>query len=174
MNWILISPLVLALYAVVLGDNDQWEKAFEYVEKAIAIDPFNFFAHHILEFISYELGNTHEYIKAVRFIFPFEKEVFSSIEKTSQEKGLQAAFEETISHLETIQESSFLVPVHMASRYSRIHQYDKLLDQLEMGFQIHDQNMPYIATGFNKLTPVYKDPRFIALMEELNLPMPED
>lgn len=169
-----LNPLVLALYAVVLGNYDQWEEALHYVEKAISIDPLNFFAHHILEFVSYELGDSQEFLKAARFIFPFDEEVFTSIEKTSREKGLQAAYEETVSHLEAIQESSFLVPVHMANRYSRIHQYDKVLDQLELGFQVHDQNMAYIANGFNKLTPVYKDPRFIALMEELNLPMPKD
>jgi len=169
-----LNPLVLALYAVVLGDNNQWEEAFEYVEKAISIDPFSFFAHHILEFASYEVGNTREFLKAVRFIFPFDEEVFLSIENTSREKGLQAAYEETVSHLEAVQESSFFVPVHMANRYARIHQYDKLLDQLELGFQVHDQNIPYIANGFNNLTPVYKDPRFIALVEKLKLPMPED
>jgi len=169
-----LNPLILALYAVVLGNNNQWEEAFEYVEKAISIDPFSFFAHHILEFASFEVGNTREFLKAVRFIFPFDEEAFLSIENTSREKGLQAAYEETVNHLEALQESNFLVPVHMANRYARIHQYDKLLDQLELGIQVHDQNMPYIATGFNKLTPVYDDPRFISLMEKLNLPMPED
>jgi hypothetical protein len=74
--------------------------------------------------------------------------------------------------LEGLQESSYLVPVHMATRYVRIQQYDKLLEQLELGFQYHDQNMPYIATGLNKLNPVYDDPRFQEIIKALKLPMP--
>ena len=169
-----LNPLVLALHAPVLSSVDQWDEALEHLEKAISIDPYSFFAHHILEYVSYEVEDVDAYLKAIRFIFPFEADIFLSIEKTSEEEGIQAAFEETVTHLETLQQSSFLVPMHMASRYARIHQYDKLLEQLELGFEVHDQNMPYIATGFNKLDPVYNDPRFITIMEKLNLPMPED
>jgi hypothetical protein len=32
--------------------------------------------------------------------------------------------------------------------------------------------MTYIATGFTNLVPLYKDPRFIAIMEQLQLPWP--
>jgi len=169
-----LNPLVLALHAVVLSSADQWEEAFENLEKAISIDPFNFFAHHILEYVSYEVGDLDAFLKSVRFIFPFKEDVFLSVEKTSEEKGLQATYEEVVTHLETLQQSSFLVPVHMASRYTRIHQYDNAMEQVELGFGIHDQNIPYIATGFNKLDPLYNDPRFLAIIEKLNLPMPED
>ena len=169
-----LNPLVLGLYAVVLSCNDQWEEALEHVEKAISIDPFSFFAHHILEFVSYEVEDVDALIKSVRFIFPFGEEVFLSIEKTSEEKGLQTAYEEIVTHLEDLQQSRFLVPVHMANRYVRIHQYDKAMEQLELGFEVRDQNMPYIASGFNNLDPLFTDPRYIALMENMNLPLPSD
>ena len=167
-----MNPLVLSLYAVVLSGNNQWDKAYEHVSKAVSIDPFSFFAHHIMEFVAYEVGETNAFIKAIRFIFPFEDEVFLSIERIAKEEGLQEAYRELVVHLEVLQQSSFLVPVHMANRYARINQKNKLLDQLELGFEIHDQNMPYIATGFTKLEPAYGNPRFLDLIEKLNLPMP--
>ncbi len=168
-----LNPLVLALHAAVLGGNDRWEEAFKHVEKAISIDPYSFFAHHILEFVSYEVGDVAAFIKSARFIFPFKEEFFLSIEKTIEEKGLQAAYEEIVLQLETLQQSSFLVPVHMANRYARIHKKDKIMEQLELGLEVRDQNMPYIASGFNKFDTVYNDPRFITIMEKLKLPMPE-
>ena len=143
------------------------------MEKAISIDPYSFFAHHILEFVSYEVGDIEAFIKSVRFVFPFEEKVFKSIEKTSKESGLQAAYEEVVLQLETLQQSSFLVPVHMANRYARIHKKNKIMEQLELGLEVRDQNMPYIASGFNKFHTVYNDPRFITIMEKLKLPMPE-
>jgi adenylate cyclase len=169
-----LNPLILALHAVVLGCVDQREEAIEHIEKAISIDPMSFFAHHVLEFASYDVGDVDAFLKSVRFIFPFEEDIFLSIEKTSEEKGLQAAYEEVVVHLEALQQSMFLVPVHMANRYVRIHQYDKAMEQVELGFEVHDQNMPYIAGGFNNLDPLYTNPRFLTIIEKLNLPMPED
>jgi hypothetical protein len=48
------------------------------------------------------------------------------------------------------------------------------MEQVEFGFEVHDQNIPYIAGGFNYLDPLYTNPRFLAIIEKLNLPMPED
>ncbi len=169
-----LNPLILALHAVVLGCVDQREEAIEHIEKAISIDPMSFFAHHVLEFASHDVGDVDAFLKSVRFIFPFEEDIFLSIEKTSEEKGLQTAYEVVVVHLEALQQSSFLVPVHMANRYVRIQQYNKAMDQVELGFEVHDQNMPYIVAGFNHLVPLYKDPRFLAIIEKLNLPLPED
>ena len=62
----------------------------------------------------------------------------------------------------------------MTNRYVRIEQYEKAMDQVELGFEVHDQNMPYIAGGFNNLVALYNDPRFMSIMEKLNLPMPKE
>jgi adenylate cyclase len=169
-----LNPLVLALHGVVLSCVDKWEESLEHIKKAESIDPFSFFTHHVMEFASFEVGDVDAFLKSVRFIFPFDEEVFQSIETTLEKEGIQAGYEEVVVHLEALQQSMFLVPVHMANRYVRIHQYDKAMDQVELGFEVHDQNMPYIATGFNNLVPLYNNPRFLAIMEKLKLPMPEN
>lgn len=168
-----LNPLILALNAVVLSCVDQRDYALVNLEKAISIDPFNFFAHHILEFVSYDVGDRGDFLRAIRFIFPLEEEVFQQVERIAVESGLQSAYEELVAHLEILQQSTFMVPVHMANRYVRIHQYDKALDQLELGLQVHDQNMTYIVCGFTKLNPLYGEPRFQALVEKMKLPAPE-
>ena len=168
-----LNPLVLGLNAAVLGAVDQWEEALAQLEKAISIDPFSFFAHHILEFVSYEVGDVDAFLKAIRFVFPFEEEAYLSIEKRAEE-GIQSAYEEVVAQLEVLQQSTFLGPVHMSNRYVRIHQYDKAMDQVELGFEIHGQNIPYICGGFSKLDSLYTNPRFLAIIEKLKLPMPEN
>jgi TolB-like protein/Tfp pilus assembly protein PilF len=169
-----LNPLVLGLHAVVLGASHMWEEALPYLQKAISLDPYSYFAHHVMELVSYEAGDADAFIKAVRFVFPFEEEAFESIELTLEEKGIQHAYGEVVSQLEILQESSFLVPVHMANRFARTGQYEKAMIQVELGFEVHDQNMPYIATGFNKLDQLYSDTRFISIIEKLKLPMPEN
>lgn len=167
-----LNPLVLALNGVVLGCADQREEALKFIKKAESIDPSSFFAHHVMEFASFDVGDVDAFIKAIRFIFPLEDEVFQSIEKSAREEGLKTAYEILVTQLEGLMSSMFFVPVHMANRYVRIGQYEKAMEQVELGLQVHDQNMTYIATGFTNLVPLYSDPRFISIMEQLKLPKP--
>ena len=169
-----LNPLILGLYAVVLSYADQWEEAHKHLEKAISLDPFNYFAHLILEPVSYKTGDKDGLLKSIRFCFPLEDEIFESIEKISEEEGIEAAYQEFVSQLEILGESRFLLPVHMANRYLFLHQNDKAMDQLELGFEVHDQNMPYIASGYSRMEALYTYPRYLALMEKLNLPMPKE
>jgi len=167
-----LNPLVLALHGVVLGCADQREEELAVIKKAASIDPSSFFAHHVMEFASFDVGDVDAFIKAIRFIFPLEEDKFQTIEKRAREESLKAAYEELVIHLEDLMPSMFFVPVHMAIRYVRIGQFDKAMEQVELGLQVHDQNMPYIATGFTNLVPLYTDPRFKAIMEQLKLPKP--
>jgi TolB-like protein/Tfp pilus assembly protein PilF len=169
-----LNPLILGLYAVVLMYGDQWEEAHEYAEKAISLDPFNYFAYAVLEPASYQIGDPDGLLESMRFCLQFEEEVYLSIEKISKEEGIEAAYEEIVSQLEVLGQSSFLLPMHMANRYSHLHQYDKAMDYLELGFEAHDQNMPYIACGYGMMNQLHSNPRYLALMEKLNLPMPKE
>jgi TolB-like protein/Tfp pilus assembly protein PilF len=169
-----LNPLILALNAVVLSGAGKLDEAHEHLEKAISLDPFNYFAHLVLEISSIDVGDKKALLKSARFTLPFEEEVFLSVEKIFENEGMQAAYKELIHHIETLQNTTFLLPVFMANRYVRIHEYDKAMDQVELGFEVHDQNAPYIATGFNKLDSLYTNPRFIEIMKKLNLPMPEE
>jgi len=169
-----LNPLILALNAVVLSYADLWEEAKKITEKAISLDPYNYFAHLVLEPVSYHLGDKDGLLKSVRFCQPFEENVFLSIERIAEEEGIVAAYEEFVSQLEILGQSSFFVPVHMANRYSFLNQYDKAMNMLEFGFEVHDQNMPYMASGYGKMDSLYSDPRFLAIMEKLNLPMPAE
>jgi TolB-like protein len=167
-----LNPLVHALDAVVLASTDQWEEALKHVQKAASIDPSSFFVHHIMEFVAFENGDGDAFMKAIRFVFPFKEDQFSSIENTLEENGLTDAYKEVITYLELLEQSQFLVPIHMANRYIRTDQKEKAMAYILKGMEVHDQNMPYLVTGFLHYEPLYDDPRFVALVRQLNLPAP--
>jgi len=167
-----LNPLVHALDAVVMASDGQWEEAMLHVQKAASIDPSSFFAHHIMEFVSFENGNGDAFMKAIRFVFPFEEGQFSSIENTLEKEGLTAAYREVITYLEVLEQSQFLVPIHMANRYIRTDQKEKALAYIMKGLEVHDQNIPYLVTGFLGYEPLFDDPRFLSLVGQLNLPSP--
>ena len=169
-----LNPLVHALYAVVLSSDGQWEEAMLHVQKAASIDPASFFAHHIMEFVSFENGDGDAFMKAIRFVLPFQEDQFSSIENTLGQDGLTAAYKEAITYLEVLEQSQFLVPIHMAIRYIRTDQKEKAMEYIFKGVEVHDQNVPYVVTGFLNFKPLYEDSRFLALVAQLNLPAPPD
>ena len=53
-----------------------------------------------------------------------------------------------------------------------VKQYEKAMEWIEKGFVLHDPNVPYIPSGYYNLIHLYDDPRFIEIVEKMNLPLP--
>jgi len=168
-----LNPLILALNAVVLCYGDQWEVAHERIEKAIALDPYNYFAFRVLEPVACHLGDVNALLKSVRFCLPFEDSVHLAIAKIAEEEGINAALSEIVNQFEIMGPASLQGSFAMAGRYLFLKEYNKVMETLEQGFKMHDSNMPYMASGYFKSEPLLDNPRFIAIMEKMNLPMPK-
>jgi hypothetical protein len=54
-----------------------------------------------------------------------------------------------------------------------VNQPDKALEWIEKGFELHDPSMAYFTTSFYSFDPLFSNPRFIAICEKMNLPLPE-
>ncbi len=65
-------------------------------------------------------------------------------------------------------------PVSFAISYIYANQPDKAMDWLEKGFKIHDPQMIYITTRMYNLDPLFDNPRFIDIVEKMNLPLPNN
>jgi hypothetical protein len=55
-----------------------------------------------------------------------------------------------------------------------VKKYDKAMDWLEMGYEIHHPGMPYISTNLSPIHQLKNNPRYIELLNKMNLPLPED
>lgn len=44
---------------------------------------------------------------------------------------------------------------------------------LEEAYEIHDPNLPYLTTKLSSFQPLYDNPRFIAVVENMGLTIPE-
>jgi hypothetical protein len=63
----------------------------------------------------------------------------------------------------------------MAFSFALLHDYEKVLDLLELGFEIHDPNMPYIGSkGHGFVDSLRHHERYLALLEKMRLPLPEE
>ncbi len=60
----------------------------------------------------------------------------------------------------------------MAYRQMMVAQPDKAMEWIEKGFEVRDPVMPYIATHGFLCEPLFDNPRFIDIVEKMNLPLP--
>ena len=59
-----------------------------------------------------------------------------------------------------------------ARNYLEINKCDKAMDWLEIGYEIHNPNMTYISTKRYDVDQLKENPRYIALLKKMKLPLP--
>ena len=164
-----LNPLIQSLYAVVITDNHDWGAVKRQFEKALSLDPDHFFTLQLMDIVAVHLGDEKGVFDAIRRFLPFPETFFDSVERVHVSEGFLPAYESVIREIE---QSGYGVPFDLSMRYNLIHQYDSAMKWIEVGYEVHDPNMPYIGTGLAAFDSLYDNPRFIAIMEKLDLPMP--
>ncbi len=84
------------------------------------------------------------------------------------ELGYEAAMHRAADALAARFRTSYAAPFDIATLYLDGGDRDRALDWLEKGFEIRDQNMPYLGLGF--FDRIRAHPRFQALLSKMNLP----
>ena len=167
-----LNPLVQAWYGAVLTFTGDFETALAYGEKVRADDPGNVGANMIIGVAAFKCGDYDKAMEAARYFLPFEGVDFKEVEIIYEESGFVAAYEEVLRQKEVLAQKGYVPPVSLADKYMMVDQPDKAMDWLEKGFEAHDPVMPYIATHGYFFEPLFDNPRFIDILEKMNLPLP--
>ena len=174
-----LNTIILVTYTYALLCADDCEAAMTIAEKALAIDPDNFLTSNQLYETAALCGEydvvfeTYKLDLQVYYREQLDQNDFKKIEKIFNEQGYYAAYEEILRYYEIAAEKGFIGPGVMAVRYMMGNQQDKAMDCLEEAFEIHDPQMPYIAAGGYPFDSLYDNPRFIAILNNMNLPLPD-
>ncbi|MDX2431235.1 MAG: hypothetical protein QNK35_09890, partial [Bacteroides sp.] len=169
-----LNPLILGLYSVVLRSTGQFQKALEYSEKALDISPEHGFSlgqlkETLLSMEEYDEAFEYRKIVLTRF---FSEELIRSFDHIFREQGYFAAEKEIVRQFELLAQEKYVSAFVMASRHYSNGEFSKALDDLEKGYEAHEPNMPYLATGDNGFVNLYDSTRFIAIVNKMNLPLP--
>jgi hypothetical protein len=125
-----------------------------------------------MEMAAFHGGNIDRVFEAEKRLIPIGDEAMNGIERIYNEKGFTPAIEEGMKQLEVIAEKKYVVPVDAACKYYIINQDEKVLEWLEKGFEQRDPNMAFIGTPWLGFKRLYNNPRFIKIVEKMNLPLP--
>jgi adenylate cyclase len=170
-----LNTLVKCWYAGVFMFAGDFNTGLEYVEEVLTVDPQSYLAHAGIQIAAYPCKDYHRLIYAEQYFLRMyqvgDKDV-QEIDRIFKEDGLLKAYEKIIQHLQQLSENYPISPFDMAMRCIIGEQHEKALDWLEKGYELHDPAMTYIAT-METFAPLFDHPRFLSIVEKMNLPMPK-
>jgi len=168
-----LNPNMKIWYSVVIRAVDDYDpkSALELAEEIAAADPNYYMAYVAIEAAAFYYRDYNKVMEATKHVLAKEVD-FKEVERIFEESGFVAANEEILRQLELIAQNGFVSPVVMASRYMMVDQPDKAMEWIEKGFEVHDPQMPYIATPGFFCEPLFDNPRFIEIIQKMNLPLP--
>jgi TolB-like protein len=170
-----LNPMMKLWYGSLLLGIDDCETSLYYGEELVAMDPQSYFGNNIIEGAAYRCNEHDKVIQAVRYDLPFpvEEDAFNEIERIYEEDGLAQAYEVIVELLENFASDNYISFMDMSLRYIIADQPEKAMDWIEKGYELHDPQMTYITTRMYHLDPLFTNPRFIKIVEKMNLPLPE-
>ena len=170
-----LNPWIKLVYGGTLLQAGEYQTCLPLLEEAVADDPDNFNFNQMIEIAAYRLKQYDKALRAARHILPFplEEDAYKEIEKIYGESGIVKAYEKIVERLEKYAERQPVGFWDMAFRYLVADEPDKAMDWVEKGFEMHDPLMTYITTPARYFDRLFGDPRFIAICEKMNLPLPE-
>jgi len=170
-----LNPMTKLIHIGTLIQAGEYEAGLPLLEEALAADPDNFNLNQMIEIAAYRLKQYDKVILAVRHVLPFplEEEAYRDIERTYRESGIVAAYKKILERLEKYAESQPIGFWDMAFRYIVANQLDKGVDWVEKGFEMHDPLMTCITTPARYYDALFGNPRFIAICQKMNLPLPK-
>jgi len=169
-------PFILGLYAALMNQMGNPQSAIEYAKKALSIDPNHRFAKGQLRKAYLTVGDYDGWYELYRTrIFWTDDNYLVLLDSIYQEQGYLAVIEERIKVNEEVKKSGGHISlVGQGTRYCRLKKYDKALDYFELAYDYHDPSLAYMTTWVHQHQQLMDNPRYLALLKKMNLPLPED
>jgi tetratricopeptide (TPR) repeat protein len=142
-------------------------------EKALSIDPNNFFARRMLE-VAYEaLGDYESWFKQWKIVQSYyDSTIIPDIEEVFLEQGYTSAVQAYIDFNEERYRKGDHINFRVQSQdYLRINDFESAIDYYEIMYEIKEPNLPYIGTDAGLYPELKNHPRYVALLKKMNLPL---
>ena len=170
------NPAEKLLYSGTLNQAGDFAAGLSVAEELVAADPMDMNAKGMAGIAVIGLGEYDKVIRSLKNSLPFsiEENVYEEIVRLYGESGIVAAYEELMKHQEKYAENNPVGFMGMAIGYIIADQPDKAMDWIEKGFELHDPLITYITATGRIFEPLFDNPRFIEIVQKMNLPLPKN
>jgi TolB-like protein len=167
-----LNPDIKALYTPALIMGGDCKSAISMLRPLLEKEPDNAFYNAQMAAAAWQCGDLDLMFRVDITTYPLTQAEVSEIQKIYDEKGFVAAYSEIIRKLEILAEKEYISNNVFAIMYYFIENDEKALDYLEEAFEKHENIITNINTKYWGLPRLYNNPRFIAILNKMNLPLP--
>jgi len=176
-----MKPLVLGLYGVVeIYNNDDRQAAIQAFEKALSIEPNDWFSRgNLLDAImddAYKNGAYEKWIELwnEKVFINWNTDGREAVLKAFYENGHLAAIEEMFRMNEIYGNDCYLTTELKVKRNIYLGNNEKAIEVLEKDYEIRGSGMPYISPRFSYHEQLKDNPRYVEILRKMNLPLPKN
>ena len=163
------NPLVLSLAGVVNFHTGDTERAFELLSRSYQIDPNNILNHRLIETYYFQAEEYDKALEMQKKIQQLDQVSCQAMDEAYVDKDYTQAMLALARSKEALSKNQFVAPVWIALAYNRAGLFNEAIQWLERGFQMHDQDLPYVFI-VKEFTSLHEDPRFSQIAQKMNLP----
>ena len=163
-----LNPLIQGLYSVILLDRKDYTEIISLFENVY--HPITYFS--LMQAYN-ALGDYEKSFKILldNIYYIFDEAVGNRIQKIHKEKGYKAGVEAIAEVYAKNYEESYMLPTDIAFNYGLAQDQQEVIKWLELGLEINDPGMPYIACSAFPVDFIRDNPRYIELLKKMNLPL---
>ena len=164
------NPFVQALHGAQLLQSDRYEEAIEVTERMLASNPGFGFGHHILWYAYSKLGDHDNAVAAAAQVLLINgfSDLANLLEESYGDGDYRGALLQVGTAMEKQAEKSRQLHVFLNRLYEYAGEVEKAIDWWEVSVREGHTSAPYIAVE-TKSEAIRKNPRFIALLREMDL-----
>lgn len=166
-----MNPLVLGLSAMV-DEHGRIKQSLEKSEKALEIAPEHNFAMLAYVEATYFNGDYKNSLETeLKTLQMLDDEAGANIMVVFQERGYIEALRTLLTYLEEYARTNYFGYFERGEYYWKVGDLEKSIQCYMKAYEMHDPMMPYITLSEIGFDDIKNDPRIIAIVEEMNLPL---
>ncbi len=164
------NPLVNSLAGVVNYHAEYFEEAMALGLKAFDIDPNNILTFRLLDMCYFQAEELEKSFDIQKKIQASDPDSLNTMIEAYNSKDYYFAMQTLAESKERVFKSErvYVQPIGIAVAFIRANNFDKAMEWIEKGYEVHDQDMPYIFT-LSEFKPLRSYKRFLDLEKEMNL-----
>ena len=171
-----LNPVTKLIYIGTQVQAGDCKASLPLFEEALFANPEDYNLNEMLALAAYKCEDYDKVIRSLKYglPIPFEEEKYKEIKRIYDMSGIVPAYKDLMKYMEKYAEKNYVGFITMAFGYIVANMPDKAMDWIEKGFESHDPVMTYITNSAQIFEPLFGNPRFIAVCEKMNLPLPKN
>ena len=160
---------VQTFYAMGLNHRHEYEAAEDVLNTVLSRSPDYRMALTTRRTTLHLMGRHEEALEMWKVTNARDPEALEALDRGYEEGGYSGALRSMAEMLVARSDTTFVTPWQIATAYTRAGDSELALDYLELAYEAHDSNMPYLSVDpiFDALRD---EPRFRRLIQRLGLP----